>query len=265
MIKEPNIGVRKRHLGASRIAAACLALGLVEGARAGPPFLTDDPEPVDLNHWEAYVFAQGDRTFGTDSFVGPAIELNYGIAEDTQIHLIAPVANVSSPVTGWTSGYGDTELGIKYRFIGESDSFPQVGIFPLAELPTGDASKGLGNGRTWYQLPIWAQKSWGPWTTYGGGGVALNSAPGQRNHGFSGWLLQRDIGKYVTLGGELFWQGASMVGERDSTIANVGGYLKISDSFNLLFSGGRSVAGERHTVWYLGLYWTGGPAKSGKK
>ena len=23
---------------------------------AGPPFITDDPEPVDLKHWEVYLF-----------------------------------------------------------------------------------------------------------------------------------------------------------------------------------------------------------------
>jgi hypothetical protein len=95
-------------------------------------------------------------------------------------------------------------------------------------------------------------------------GDAFNSAPGRRNHGFAGWLVQRDIGKYVTIGAELFWQRAASVVDRDSTIANFGGYLKWTEEFNLLLSAGRAVSGERHTVWYLGLYWTGGPDKSGK-
>ncbi len=155
-----------------------IALGLVLLAqvslRAGPPFLTDDPEPVDLYHWEFYFFALGDRTAAGDSISAPAVELNYGIAANTQIHLIAPIADLSTPGTTWTSGYGDTELGIKYRLVNETDTLPQVGVFPMAELATGARSRGLGNGRTWYRLPLWLQKSWGPWTTYGGGGVALN-------------------------------------------------------------------------------------------
>jgi hypothetical protein len=241
------------------------ALGPALRSLAGPPFLTDDPQPVDLNHWEFYLFGQGDRSADANAISAPAIEFNYGIAPNTQLHLLAPVAHLSSPGAGWTSGYGDTEVGIKYRFLGETDSRPQIGIFPMAELATGSSARGLGNGRTWYRLPLWIQKSWGPWTTYGGGGMALNSAPGQRDHGFAGWLVQRDLGQHLTLGTELFRQGADTTNGRGSTVVNIGGNLKFTDNFNLLFSAGRPVSGERHTVWYLGLYWTGGPDKAGEK
>jgi hypothetical protein len=175
-----------------------------------------------------------------------------------QLHLVAPIANLSAS-GGWTSGYGDTELGLKYRFLDETDSRPQLGVFPMAEVATGDGARGLGNGRTWYRLPLWAQKSWGPWTTYGGGGWALNSAPGQRDYGFAGWLIQRDLGERLALGMELFRQGAVTAGGSGSTLANLGGTLKFTPDFNLLFSAGRSLSGLRSTVWYLGLYWTGGP------
>ena len=90
----------------------------------------------------------------------------------------------------------------------------------------------------------------------------LNSAPGARNHGFAGWLIQRDIGKDLTLGTELFRQEADTTDSRGSTVANIGGYLKFTESFNLLFSAGHSLSGERHTMWYLGLYWTGGRDKA---
>jgi len=258
---DPNLRSASRPLGRRTVASIVLALGLAAGLRAGPPFLTDDPEPVDLNHWEFYVFGLGDRTADGNAVSAPAIEFNYGVAPNTQLHLIAPVANFSSAGEGWASSYGDTELGVKYRFLEETDSLPQVGVFPLAELATGDSARGLGNGRTWYQLPVWAQKSWGPWTTYGGGGLVVNPAPGQRDHGFAGWLVQRDIGQHLTLGAEIFEQGAETPVGRGSTIANAGGYLKFTDNLNLLFSAGRSISGERHTVWYLGLYWTGGPEK----
>ncbi len=268
MLSEPSIArVSSRNLlrGARSLALVFVALGPAFSLMAGPPFLTDDPEPVDLNHWEFYVFGQGERSAGSDAFSGPAIEMNYGIAANTQLHLVAPVANLSSPGTGWTSGYGDTELGIKYRLMEETDSRPQVGIFPMAELATGSSERGLGNGRTWYRLPVWIQKSWGPWTTYGGGGLALNSALGQRNSGFAGWLLQRDIGKVLTLGTELFWQGDDSNSGRGVVDANLGGYLKFSENFSLLFSLGHSISGERNAIWYLGLYWTGGPGGAEKK
>ncbi len=243
-------------------AIGFIALASAFSARAGPPFLTDDPEPVDYQHWEFYVFGSGDRTADANAVSAPALEFNYGAAKNTQLHIITPVANVSAPGAGWTSGYGDTEIGVKYRLLEEKGWLPEAGIFPMAELATGSQSHGLGNGRTWYRLPLWIQKSWGPWTSYGGGGVALNSAPGQRNFGFGGWQVQRDVGKYLTLGAELFRQGADTPDGRGSTLGNLGGYFKFSESFNLLFSAGRSLAGERHTIWYVGLYWTGGPDKA---
>ena len=227
--------------------------------QAGPPFFTDDPEPVDLHHWEAYVFATGDRTGEGSAVSGPATEFNYGALPDTQLHLVVPVAN-STPAGGSsTSGLGDVEFGVKYRFVHEDDATPQIGIFPMAELPTGRADRGLGNGRAWFRLPVWVQKSRGPWTTYGGGGVVLNSAPGQRNHPFGGWLVQRDFGPHLTLGGEIFGQGADTVDGHGTTAFNLGGYYNFTGKFSLLFSAGRSFRGERHTIWYLGLYWTGGP------
>jgi hypothetical protein len=52
---------------------------------------------------------------------------------------------------------GDVEIGVKYRFLQETESSPQIGIFPMAELPTRDSSKGLGNGKTWWRFPVWIQ------------------------------------------------------------------------------------------------------------
>ena len=226
---------------------------------AGPPFLTDDPEPVDYQHWEFYVFATGDRTSSSDTISGPAVELNYGVAPETQLHLLVPVANVSAAGQSWTSGLGDTEFGIKYRVVQETNTRPQIGVFPMVELPTGSASRGLGNGRTWFRLPVWLQKSFGPWTTFGGGGVALNSAPGQRNYGFGGWEVQRDFGPHLTLGAELFRQGVDTDADHGFTAANIGGYLNFTKNISLLFSTGRSFAGDHHTLWYLALYSTWGP------
>ncbi len=243
---------------AVKIVALAVCLNLIPATRApaGPPFLTDDPEPVDYKHWEAYVFTQGELSHGGYAFEGPAYEMNYGALPDTQVHLIVPMTTVGGGGASAASGLGDTEVGIKYRFVHETNGWPQIGIYPLVELPTGDASRSLGNGRTWLQLPLWAQKSWGPWTTYGGGGAVLNSAPGQRDHPYGGWLVQRGFGKRLVLGGELFAEGRDMDDDKGFAALNFGGSYNVSGHFSLLFSAGHSVAGDAHTLWYFAFYWT---------
>ncbi len=238
------------------LLAVCLSPIITTRIVAGPPFLTDDPEPVEYRHWEAYLFGQGDHAGSGYTINGPAMELNYGVLPDTQLHLVVPVTTIGGGGDSTRSGLGDTEFGVKYRFLHETSDRPQIGVFPMVELPTGDADRGLGNGRAWFRLPLWVQKSWDPWTTYGGGGVVLNSAAGQRNYPFGGWLLQRDLGKHLTLGGEIFAQGADTDTDRGFAALNFGGTLKVTDHFDLLFTAGHSVAGDQHTLWYFGLYWT---------
>lgn len=34
----------------------------------------------------------------------------------------------------------------KYRFVEETKTRPQIGVFPMFELPTGNSARGLGNG-----------------------------------------------------------------------------------------------------------------------
>jgi hypothetical protein len=225
---------------------------------AGPPFKTDDPEPVDLGHLEAYLFSLGGSAPGGVAGIGPAVEFNYGILPDTQFHIIVPYAFDRPPDASDQGGIGDIEVGIKYRFIHETGTLPQIGIFPLVEIPSGNADKGLGAGHAQLYLPVWAQKSWGPWTTYGGYGWWRNPGAGNRNWNYLGWLVQRDLGKRLTLGVEATYNTATAMGSRASTGFDTGGQVNLSEKHHILFSVGRSVAGERRAYFYLGYQLTTG-------
>jgi hypothetical protein len=248
----------KRHWA----LAFALVFATTPLAWAGSPFLTDDPETVPYHHKEFYIFSTLDEAPDRKTIQAPAFEFNFGVVPDLQLHLEAPYTSVYPERGSAEQGIGDTEVGIKYRFVDEVGNRPQVGIFPAAELPTGDADRGLGNGRLWWRLPLWVQKSWGAWTSYGGGGYAVNHAPGMRDYWFGVWLLQRQLNEHLTLGGEVFAQQADVEDGKSSTLLNFGGTYDIRTcGCSLLFSGGHSVAGEVHTVAYVGLYWTWGPAE----
>lgn len=227
-------------------------------AYGGPPFKTDDPQPVDLGNLEAYLFSLGDWGSGGLSGIGPAVEFNYGVLADTQFHIIVPCALDRPSGAPAQAGLGDVEIGIKYRFVHETRTLPQIGVFPLVEVPTGNAAKGLGNGHAQVYLPVWAQKSFGPWTTYGGYGWWRNPGAGNRNWSYLGWLVQRDLGKRLTLGVEVTGNTASTIGGRASTGCDVGGQVNLSDKHHILFSAGRSLAGERQSHFYLGYQFTTG-------
>lgn len=239
----------------------------VPWAHAGPPFLTDDPEPVPYKNAEFYVFTQMDKVSGSTSLAGPAFEFNFGAAPNLQLHVVAPLQSDIQEHGANYFGVGDVELGAKYRFIQEKGWRPQVGIFPMFELPTGDSSRGLGNGETWYKLPIWVQKGFGHgWQSYGGVGYIVNPAPGMRNTPFFGWQLQKEINKKLTLGGEWFNPGRQSFDTRNYHLVNFGGMYNFYKNASLLFTVGHSVQGPAHTIGYMALYWTFGkkPEEDGK-
>ena len=226
-------------------------------ALAGPPFRTDDPEPVPYQHGEVYMFSSGTQGSGGWSGVGPAGEANYGILPDTQFHLVMPIAYDVSSGAGNHFGYGDTEVGVKYRFVHQTDSLPDIGIFPMVEIPTGDQNKGLGNGAAQYYLPVWIQKDFddGKWTSYGGGGYWINPGLGNKNWWFTGALLQRNFDAFF-LGAEVFHATANTVGSGSSTGFNVGGGVNLEKGFQLLWSAGSGIQnhGANRFSYYLGLY-----------
>jgi len=223
---------------------------------AGPPFRTDDPEPVEYKHWELYFASQGSLDPDERSLTAPHVEINYGVFPNVQLHLLAPLEYVKAEGQPSQYGYGDTELGVKFRFIQETDWCPQVGTFPILILPTGNEEKGLGSGETQVFLPLWLQKSWGPLKTYGGGGYWINHGTGNRNYWFLGWEVQYDLSQYLTLGGELFHQTASEVGGESSTGFNVGAIINFSEMHHLLLSAGKNFSGSDDKFYYVGYQLT---------
>ncbi len=119
---------------------------------AGPPYDTDDPEPVELHHWEFYVATHSTHDDNGWNATLPHFEVNYGAIPNLQLHAIIPLGYYA-PAGGQSNyGFGDVELGAKYRFVKESKSMPMIGIFPLVELPTGNSERGLGNGKAQFYI-----------------------------------------------------------------------------------------------------------------
>lgn len=218
------------------VCAACAA------AHAGPPYATDDPEPVAYRHWELYLATQHALTSADTSGTAPHVEVNYGAWPDVQLHVIAPLA-YARPSGGPTSyGPGDVELGIKLRFVHERGARPMIGTFPLVELPTGSEREGLGAGHVRVFLPLWLQASSGAWTTYGGGGYWL----GPVDFAQLGWQAQRRVGSAASVGGELYF----LTGTNDLRF-DVGAVVDVTEHHHLMASIGRSISGDTRLQGYF--------------
>jgi hypothetical protein len=238
--------MRRRTTWATTAAqlALILALAAVGGtASAGPPFRTDDPEPVPEGHWEIFQFSTATHASGDTAGTLAGIDANYGAAPDLQLHATFPLAFDKAEGRELVAGYGDTE------FLAEDESGwrPQAAIYPLVDVPMGDAARSLGTGRTHAFLPLWVQKSVGDWTTFAGAGYWINPGPGNRNYWYFGWVVQRPITQNLSLGGELFHQTATTAGSKDQTGFDLGLTYDLSEHYHLLDSLGPGLQNARTT------------------
>ena len=218
-----------------RWAFGLALLALPTAACAGPPFLTDDPEPTEFGHWEIYAPLFEAEGSGADFDGALGAEINYGAAPGVQLTLGLPIA-YSHDRAGWRWGAGDLEASVKYRFYEDEAAGFQIAAFPGVTLPT--ATRGLGAGKVTAFLPVWAQKDSGPWSVFGGGGYAVNPGSGNRDYWTGGVAVTRKLGERWLVGAEIDRQGADTAGGRASTSAGLGATVDLEGPLRLLASGG---------------------------
>jgi hypothetical protein len=232
---------------------------------AGPPWDTDDPVPTDFQHWEIFCSSMGSESAGAWAGTAPHVEANYGAVPNVQLSVTIPLCFYSVEGGKTNYGYGDTEFGIKYRFIKKDSGRLHVSVYPSIQVPTGNAEEGLGNGNTQLYIPIWIERVTGKWTTNGGGGYWINPGAGNKNYEFAGVQTQYQCLKNVSIGGELNYitaslakgnpVDASLLGNTSNEFNfNIGALIDISDESHIIFSVGRSIVGNINLQWYAG-YW----------
>jgi len=237
-----------------KVRCGALAIWLLltaDFSKAGPPFVTDDPEPPPPGGWEINVPFILERTPGTTEMDAPLFDLNYGLP-DIQLKLEFPIEIVNDS-NGTQAGAGDCLIGVKWRFLNNEQSQFQLGTYPQVLAPTGNHARGLGQGQPAFVLPLLAQKSWGKWTLYGNVGYWWQTASETRDYFYAGAVLEREITERLELGVELFGNSPKERGGRSELAFNVGGTWKLNAHLNLLFSGGRDIVGETHAMAYVGL------------
>jgi hypothetical protein len=219
---------------------------------AGPPFGTDDPEPVDFRHWEFYMSSMDQFQPGFSTGTLPHFEVNYGVVSNCQIHVELPMNYSYNANKEFSYGYASTELGFKFRFYQSKDKSFQIGTFPIFEVPTVK-NENFSNNKLQTYLPVWIQKSLNRFTTYGGGGYWINPGTNNKNWVYAGWEIQYDLSKHLTLGGELFYKSPPVDNGHSYVGFNIGGFLNFSEKIHFIYSLGHSITGEQTTTAYAGI------------
>ena len=224
-------------------------------------YLTDTPQTMDYEQVEADVYTDVTKIKKDYALRTPAFEANVGVMTDFQVRINIPVVLSIVPHKKTTYGYGDIDIGFKYRFIHETETIPQVAFYPKFNLPSGFAERRLGNKRSFERLPLWIQKTWKPWILSGGGGYAIDHNPQKFNYIFGGVLLRYIFNPELTLGGELFAQGPRSLTDHSVLFFNFGGTYNFTPNVFLLFSAAHSVAGIKTLKSFMGLGITWGPTQ----
>jgi len=223
-------------------------------ARAGPPFLSDDPDPTPLHEYEILFFAEGEPLRG-DLSGSTGIDFNYGAAPDLQLTAAAPLAfEEVGGERAW--GLGNVELAAKLRVLHQETFGWDVAIFPRLFLPS---ASDLGDQHASFLLPVWVGRENDGWSTFGGGGCAINRGGDSQDYCLAGWAVTFDVTPRLNLGGEIFHQSADTEGGESTTTLGVGGTFDLNETLHLLGYLGTApdhFAEADHTGWYASVLLT---------
>jgi hypothetical protein len=226
-------------------------------AMAGPPYVTDDPQPTDLGHYEIYAFTAGTTTrAGTGAEAG--IDLNYGAAPDLQLTAVSPLAYDSAVGGSSVTGLGEIELAAKYKFLHQEAFGIDVAFFPRVFLPT-NSDPALGGTHPSFFFPFFAQKNWGDWSLFGGGGCTVNYGGDAQDFCQAGLVVTRQILPGLQAGLEIYHQTPDTKGGRHSSGIGLGAIYDLSENCHLMASAGpglQNAAETNQATWYAALLFT---------
>lgn len=234
-------------------AIVMLLVARTTAAFAGPPYVTDDPEPTDYHHWEIYAFGSETEASGGSSGA-TGLDFNYGAGPDLQLSLTLPLGYDSPSGGGTVFSLGNIEMAAKFRLLHQESIGWDVSVFPRLFLPSG--SPRVGERHVSFLLPLWVGKSWDSWSTFGGGGCVLNQGGESQNFCVASWAVTRKVLPSLQLGAEIYHRSADVFGGHPSTALGIGAIYDLSEHYRLLASFGPSIQnppGTESYAWYAAL------------
>jgi hypothetical protein len=224
-------------------------------AQGGPPMITDDPDTPGPGYWEINLSAVIEKSQSERRYEAPGADINYGLGKRIQLKFEIPWINAGKPGEPLQAAAGNSNSGVKWRFLGQEGQRLAWSIYPQLELNTGQAAlkKGLVDEGPRFLMPTEV--------TVQIGRLELDGEVGREfvKHGDNGWvaglLTEFEFSRASEFLAELHAEknGAAPA----ELILNFGARQKLTEQLVLLMSAGTAVAGlhgERTDLRiYIGL------------
>jgi hypothetical protein len=127
-------------------------LFLSSSAFAARPLTTDDAYTVEKSKIQLEAGFDFARQDNHDKEFGPAMTLTYGLFERMDVGVGSAYLFVNPAEGEKENGFGDTALKIKYRLVDQKEWIPSFAVSGTLKIPTASESKGLGSGKTDFNL-----------------------------------------------------------------------------------------------------------------
>ena len=208
--------------------------------QGGPPMITDDPGTPGNGRWKnnlAITFSHVPNEWSIDA---PAIDLNYGWGDHTQLTLQGGPALFKRSEHGLIGGVGGTEAAVKWRFLDEEKSGVDVSMFPrvIFNVLHSSVRRGLAEEGTRFQIPFEAAKKLGPIDLDAEFGPLISSVgPGEL---FYGVVAGTEVTKATSIMAEVHATSRTNF-SRDVVTLNFGWRHKLNDHAIWLASVGHDV------------------------
>jgi len=223
-------------------------------AQGGPPYYTNDPGTPGPLNWEINLgympFLYGDQA----TTHSPDVDINFGLGERVQLTYENAWLRVHNPSTRAEYGLGQSNPGVKWRFLDGGEDGLSISTFPQFFLnnPNDAVRRQLTPASEGFLLPVEFSKKVGL--------VDVNCEIGYQfvHKGPNAWLTGLVIGHDFTskLEGdvEFYAQGTFRPTENQPTI-DAGARYKIRPQVILLLMAGRSLeASSSNQTYFLGYF-----------
>jgi hypothetical protein len=222
--------------------------------QGGPPYYTNDPGTPGNLDWEINLgympFLFSDQSVSHT----PDVDINFGIGDRIQLTYENAWLRVHDPSSKTRFGLGQSNPGVKWRFLDGGESGLNISVFPQLFLnnPNDAVRRGITSASESFLLPLEFSRKIGPIDVdYEAGYLFVHKGP---NGWLNGLVLGHDLTPKLEMDVELYNQGTFHPSANQPTI-DFGARYKIRPPVILLLMAGRSLESSRsNQTFFLGYF-----------